>query len=210
MTTLYLIRHGATEANLRRPYWLQGQGRDEPLAELGRRQAERVRDLFRDVPLAAVFSSPLKRAWGTAEMLVNGHGLPLRTADALKEGHVGRWEGKTYEQIQTEDAEAYRLFEEDPEALGYPEGETYHAIYQRVAPALAQIAAAHDGQAVAVVTHQIVCRVYLSRLLGMSGRSCRKLRKANGGVSVVQFHQGEPEVQTINATLHLEGVATPR
>lgn len=207
MTTLYLIRHGATEANLRRPYWLQGQGRDEPLAALGLRQAERVRDLLAPLQIAAFCSSPLQRARRTAEVVADGR--PLEIVPTLQEGDVGRWEGRTYEEIERNDAAAFRAFQEDPARHGYPEGETFAQILERVLPALADLAARHEGQAVAVVTHQIVCRVYLGHLLGLPAANIRKLKTANGGISVVAYDQGQATAQTVNATFHLEGVMTP-
>jgi broad specificity phosphatase PhoE len=207
MTTLYLIRHGATQANLQRPFLLQGQRRDNPLADPGARQAERVRDLLRPLGLAAIYSSPLKRALATADILADG--APVTVLDALTEGDVGRWDGKSYEQIEREDAEAYRQFLADPAGHGYPEGENFNQILGRVAPALAQVAAAHEGAAIAVVTHQIVCRVYLGHLLGVAAPETRKLKMANGGISIVQFDRGAALVHTFNSAFHLAGVATP-
>ncbi len=207
MTTLYLIRHGATEANLKRPYVLQGQGIDMPLAELGVKQAQRVAELMRPLGPTAIYASPLQRARQTAESIAESQ--PVRIQPDLTEGNVGRWEGRSYEQIEKEDAEAYRLFQLDPARNGYPGGETFGQILSRTAAAFAQIAASHAGEAVAVVTHQIVCRVYLASLLGLTPAQARKLKTANGGVSVVTFENGAASVATLNAAFHLVGVATP-
>lgn len=209
MTQVFLIRHGATSANLDRPYWLQGAKRDPSLAPLGVQQAERVAELLQLQPLAAVYSSPLARARETARHVAQMRNLAVQVEEDLREGDVGRWEGKTYEQIQKDDAQAFACFEADPEGYGYPDGETFAAIRARVVPCMSAIAARHEQQAVAVVTHQIVLRVYLGTLLGLEGGLSRRLRTANGGVAVVEFGPHGPLVVTLNSCFHLAGVATP-
>src|SRR6478735_7363194 len=66
VTTLYLIRHGATEANLASPPRLQGRKHNPPLARLGVRQAEATRDLLAIRPIEHCYTSPLLRAVQTA------------------------------------------------------------------------------------------------------------------------------------------------
>ncbi len=76
-TILYLVRHGATDANLQRPYVLQGRGMDLPLNETGRRQAQCVRKLFERRVIAAIYSSPLRRAFDTAQAVAEPHRLDV-------------------------------------------------------------------------------------------------------------------------------------
>ncbi len=99
-TIVYLVRHGATDANLRRPYVLQGRGMDLPLNETGRRQAQCVRKLFERRAIAAVYSSPLRRAFDTAQAIAEPHRLDVGTVDALIEADVGKWEGMSWDQIR--------------------------------------------------------------------------------------------------------------
>jgi broad specificity phosphatase PhoE len=85
---LFLVRHGATAANLAVPHVLQGCGMDLSLCEIGMRQAERVADflasVFADLPSPALFSSKLKRARETAEMIQSR--LSLRERTRLRDG----------------------------------------------------------------------------------------------------------------------------
>src|SRR2546426_603055 len=71
MGTIYLVRHGQTVHNRERI--LQGPRLDGPLSELGLRQAQSLAGALADVGLAAVYSSPLRRARQTAEAVVHGH-----------------------------------------------------------------------------------------------------------------------------------------
>src|SRR5689334_15025537 len=106
-TWMYLLRHGATGLNLERPYRLQGSEVEHPLAAAGVRQAEGARELLRSVPLRAVYSSPLLRAVQTAEVVARPHGLAVVPLEALREGSVGRWENRTWEDIREAEPEAY-------------------------------------------------------------------------------------------------------
>ena len=74
-TILYLLRHGATEANLARPPVLQGRRLNHPLAKLGARQAVATRDFLAIRPIDHCYSSPLVRAMQTASIVAAPHGL---------------------------------------------------------------------------------------------------------------------------------------
>src|SRR5262249_47641470 len=109
-TTLYLVRHGATEANVARPPRLQGRRHDPPLAPLGVRQAEARRDSLAGRRVDVCYCSPMLRAVQTAALLAAPHGLAPRPLEAITECDVGRWEGLDRQTIAEFDAEAHRLF----------------------------------------------------------------------------------------------------
>src|SRR5262249_35583896 len=111
-TVLYLIRHGATEANLARPPILHGRKYNPPLAPLGIRQAEATRDFLAIRPLEHCYSSPLRRALQTAEIVATPHGLSPLPIPALTECDIGRWDGLDWQTIRSRDGEAYRHFME--------------------------------------------------------------------------------------------------
>src|SRR5262245_59416517 len=124
-TVLYLIRHGATEANLARPPRLQGRRHNPPLARVGVRQAEATRDFLADRPIDHCYSSPLLRAIQTATIVVSSHGLSPEPLDALIECDIGRWEGLDWQSIRYLDAENYQRFMALPAVHGYPGGENF-------------------------------------------------------------------------------------
>src|SRR5437868_8480648 len=103
-TVLYLLRHGATEANLARPARLQGRRHNPPLARLGVRQAEATRDFLAGSRLDHCYTSPLLRAVQTAAIVVGPHGLSPQPLEDLTECDVGRWEGLDWQTIRRLDA----------------------------------------------------------------------------------------------------------
>jgi broad specificity phosphatase PhoE len=206
-TTLYLIRHGATEANLARPPILQGRRQNLPLAPLGIRQAKATRDLLAIRPIEHCYSSPLQRALQTAAIVAAPHGITPRSLEALSECEVGRWEGLDWQTIRQRDGEAYQRFLENPAVHGYPGGESFVDVYQRVQPALEEIWTRHAGEAILVVGHDVVNRTYLAGLLALRPEQARQVTLDNCGISVIVREGRTTAVSTLNAAFHLQGVA---
>src|SRR3990172_13222712 len=94
---LILVRHGETDAN-------KGSlalGRDDvELNETGRWQAQRVADALQRQPIAAVYSSPLRRTLDTARAIAERHQLAVQVDDGLIEMDIGEMEGLTYQQVR--------------------------------------------------------------------------------------------------------------
>jgi broad specificity phosphatase PhoE len=206
-TILYLLRHGATEANLARPARLQGRRHDPALARLGVRQAEATRDFLAMHPIDRCFCSPLARAVQTATIVAAPHGLTPITLEALTECDVGRWEGLDWQSIRYLDAEAFQRFRADPSEHGYHGGETFGDVHRRTAPVLDGLLRDHPGQALLVVSHHVVNRTYLASLLGLTARQARQVSLENCGISVVVREGDDTTVTTLNASFHLRSLA---
>lgn len=201
---LYLIRHGATAANRAVPYRLQGQHSDLPLDPLGQSQAEHTARALIGVHLAAVYSSPLVRALDTARIIAQPHGLKPITLAELTEADVGRWEGKTWEEAASLDPAHHAEFMTNPGTVPYPDGESFLDVQRRAVAALGELAAEHEDDAIAVVSHNVVNRAYLASVLGLPIDRARSLRQANGGINLVTYDSQTPTLVTLNACLHLE------
>lgn len=206
-TVLYLIRHGATEANLASPPRLQGRRSDPPLAQLGVRQAEATRDFLAVRPVGHCYCSPLLRAVQTAALVAAPHGVAPQPLEALTECDVGEWEGLDWGTVRARHPDAYRRFHADPGEHGYPGGESFADVHGRAAPALEALLQAHPGEAVLVVAHHVVNRTYLAGLLGLPPGQARGVVLDNCGISVVVREGGATTVATLNAAFHLQGVA---
>lgn len=206
-TVLYLLRHGATDANAAQPPRLQGRRHNPPLCRLGVRQAEATRDFLAIRPIDHCYCSPLLRAIQTATIVAAPHGLAPQPLDALTECDVGRWEGQDWQAIRYLDAEAYQRFHGDPAVHGYPGGESFADVHARVAPALEELLVLHEGQAILAVAHHVVNRTYLAGLLGLSLNQASQVVLDNCGISVIVREGNETTVSTLNAAFHLHGVA---
>jgi broad specificity phosphatase PhoE len=206
-TTLYLVRHGATEANLARPSRLQGCRHNPPLARVGVRQAEATRDFLAGRVLDYCYCSPLLRAMQTATIVAASHGLAPQPLEALRECDMGRWEGLDWQTIRFLDAAAYQQFMTNPTEHGYPGGESFADVARRVTPALEELLTLHPGQAILVVAHHVVNRAYLAGLLGLTPGQALQMTLDNCGISVVIRTDDRTEVSTLNAAFHLPSLA---
>ena len=188
-----------------RPARLQGHREDLSLSSEGRDQADRTASLLADRQLAAVYSSPLRRALETAQRVAGPHGLSVQTVDALIEVDVGNWEGMQWDEIERNDPQRYQRFMSDPGVHGYPEGENMTQVLDRVAPAFEQLMQAHLGSEIAVVAHNVVNRSYLGHLLGLATAGARGVPQDNGGLNLLRYRDGKVRPLTINSVLHLSG-----
>ncbi|UOQ89235.1 histidine phosphatase family protein [Agromyces endophyticus] len=139
--TIALVRHGETDWNVERR--IQGRT-DIPLNETGRRQAAQVGAELAESTWDAVYASPLSRAAETAELISGALGVPVQGhVDALAERSYGVLEGLDHAGRTAVEAQAATI-----EGL-----ETRSAVIERSSAALAEIAAAHPGGRVVVVSH---------------------------------------------------------
>jgi len=195
--TLFLARHGQTDWNANRRF--QGSS-DVGLSELGRAQAEALGRALDGRRLAAVYVSPLRRARETAAIAVGSVTAPVIPLDALRELCLGEWEGRTVDEIRSEEGDPYLAWLRAPHDCPPPGGEPLDRVAARVRGALDGIAAAHgDQDEVLVVAHGGVISVYACDLLGSSFNSLWRLRVDNCSLTVVK----PPRLVSINDTSHL-------
>ncbi len=200
---LYLIRHGATANNLANPPRLQGRRGDPELSDDGLEQARKTGQWLSNVPLAAVYSSPLIRARQTAAPVAAAHRLDVQVVDELIEVDVGNWDGRDWQEIERSEGEAYRRFIDDPGINPYFGGENMNQVVARVAPAFQQLMSSHLGQAIAVVAHNVVNRCYMAHLIGIPMSRARSVPQHNCGINLLHFRDGKAKVVTINLQHHL-------
>lgn len=202
-TTLYLIRHGATDANERRPYILQGCGINLGLSQTGKKQAHAAAAFLKTHPLDHIYSSQMERAVETAGIIAAHHNIDVKTVAGLHECDVGQWEGKDWGTIMRENPDEYRAFIGDPGENPYLGGESYGDVLRRAQPILQQLLDEHPGETIAVIAHNVVNRAYLGSLLRLDMRQARQLPQSNTCVNVIRQTDGETHLVTMNAHFHL-------
>jgi 2,3-bisphosphoglycerate-dependent phosphoglycerate mutase len=139
VTTILLARHGETEWN--REGRFQGWA-DPPLNDAGRTQARELAERLRDTPFDAVYSSDLRRAHETADIVAAPHDVPVVTDPGLREIDVGSWSGLTRREI-----------EERFPGADHHDGESREDHLARVLAAVERIARAHVGERILIVSH---------------------------------------------------------
>ena len=153
---LVLVRHGQTAWNAERRF--QGHA-DTPLSEAGRAEARALGDRLRDEPVTALYTSPLRRAVETAEIVAAVAGVPLEVDERLREIDVGSWQGLTRDEVEARFPEAYGRWLEGE--ASWDDGETYEALAERILPTLVELSERHGSGLVVAVTHSGPVRVAL-------------------------------------------------
>jgi broad specificity phosphatase PhoE len=133
MAQIVLIRPGCTEFDEQQR--IQGN-LDLPLSSGGRRQVEHLLAELASVELDLLFSSPCEPARSTAEALGLARGLAVREIEGLHNVDLGLWQGLKVEDIRRKHPKVFKQWQESPEAICPPGGETLTEAVARVRKAL--------------------------------------------------------------------------
>lgn len=202
-TRIIAIRHGETAWNV--DTRIQGH-LDIPLNDTGRWQARRLGAALAGEQIAAVYASDLLRAMQTAQAVADGAGLAVVADTALRERAFGRFEGRTFAEIEaTWPEDALRWRKRDP-AFAPPEGgESLLQFRARVVDALDRLAAVHAGEQIVVVGHGGVMDVLYRAATGQELHAPRTWLLGNAAVNrLLWTPQGLTLVGWADAA-HLEG-----
>ena len=179
-TTIVLVRHGETDWNRERRF--QGHA-DTPLNGAGRAQSRDLAERLTAERVTALYTSPLRRAAETANIVGERLGLPIRTSEPMREIDVGSWEGLTIDEVRARFPDEAKL----AWSSGWNGGETYHELDARVVPALLALAVTHDGEHVAVVTHGGPIRSAIAASHGLSFEDARPLFEPLANCAIVRL-----------------------
>ena len=192
MGDLILVRHGETE-------WSRAgkhTGRtDVPLTAEGEAAAAALAPMLARRDIAAVFTSPARRAVTTAALA----GLDNAKPDPdLWEWDYGGYEGLTTPQIR-EQRPGWYLWRDGviPGDAEHP-GETVDQVGQRVDRVLDRVRPLLDSGDVALVAHGHVLRVLTARYLGLEPTAGRLFRLDTGTISTLESEHGEPVISSWN------------
>lgn len=193
-TTIHLVRHGETDWNRERRF--QGHA-DIPLNEAGLEQARELAAGFDGERFSAVYTSPLRRAAQTAEVLGARLGAVVHEHDGLKEVDVGSWSGFTVTEIEARDPEGFARWAEW-RTTGWRDGETYEELAARVVAGTLELAERHAGEQVLAVTHGGPIRALLASAHGLEIHEVHGVAGPLGNCAVVRIAVREGEIEAVD------------
>lgn len=200
MTKIYALRHGQTEWNLQRR--IQGH-LDSELTDLGKKQAQALGKAFSVIKIDALYSSDLGRAVKTATPVQEATGLPLVTKKCLREGNLGVWSGKTGDEISASINEEFTLFKKRDPDFRIPEGETLRERHQRTVDCFEELAEAHTGQIIAVMTHGGILDSLFRHVVEMPLESNRQFSISNASINIVSKNASGWRLESWGNVSHL-------
>lgn len=194
-TKLYLIRHGETALN--KLGVLLGKT-DNDLNEMGKKQAVALANVFREIELDAIISSPLKRAYITASYIAKEKNLNIIESDDLKEINFGVWEGLHYKEIIKSNPKEWEERGENWMDFSPEDGEKFRSFYSRVSKAITDILELYKGKRLAIITHDGVMKVMISKLLNTGKEGFWSFYFEHGKYSLLEIYGEHCTVRKIN------------
>ncbi len=197
---ILLLRHGHLAGDASRLF--VGQ-LDIPLDDLGRSQAEAVGRRLRGVSIDRVKASDLSRCQETARLVLQAAGLghlPIEPEPALREIHLGHWEGLSREEVRERFAEEYARRGQDMAGTRPSGGESFEDLARRVWPAFERLVAEVGQGRILVVAHSGVNRVILCRVLGLGVEHLFRLDQDYGCLNVIHVDKAAGMAGTAGTT----------
>jgi len=181
--TLIVIRHGETAWNAE--HRIQGR-LDVPLSATGIWQTGRLAQRLAGEKIDAIYASDLARAWMTGVPLADMRGLAMIPEPRLRERAFGVFEGRTLDEIAAEQPDLLAAWRARDVHWRMPDGESGIEFIARVLEAVHEIAAAHPGRTVALVTHGGVLDVIYRHARALPWDAPRDHMMLNAGINRLQ------------------------
>jgi probable phosphoglycerate mutase len=183
MSRIVFIRPGQTDYDQR--------GRitgtlDIPLNEVGHEQVRRIADDVRNHAIEQVFCSPCRAAVETAESLGMYWAVRTKIVKSLANLNHGLWQGKLIDEVRLKQPKVYRIWQEHPETVCPPEGESLASSRLRVRAVLQKLARKYRDVAIAVVLPEPIHSIAVADLRGTELGDLWKLGRMCGTYDVVE------------------------
>ena len=162
MTQIVLIRPGVTEYD--RSGRIQGT-LDIPLTQQGREQTAAIADALREHPLEAIYTAPCRASVETATLIASALAVKLKQLDKMRNLDCGLWQGMQIDEVRRRQPKAFKQWQEHPELLSPPEGETPAEAEQRIAASLEKLCKKHKQGTVALVVPEPLAGIVRAHLL---------------------------------------------
>ena len=204
VTTLYLIRHCEALGNINDTF--QGSI-DEDITEKGAKQLERLAERCRELTFDVIYSSPLIRAYKTAQAANKYHCLPIITDKSFEEIDGGEFEGCKWDMLPVLFPDTYGHWKNDFAHFKTKEGESMAEVYKRVSEGTMRVVNENKGKSILIVSHgcaiRNICCFLLGRQLEEIG-DCEWVD--NTGITCFSFdNELKPSLVFMNDCDHLKG-----
>lgn len=199
-TLILLVRHGQTPTT---GQVLPGRAPGLHLSDHGRTQAAQVAERLSELPVTAVYASPMERTVETAEPTAQRLGLSIIEESGLLEGDFGDWTGAALTELQK--LPEWQTVQNRPDEFRFPNGESFAEIQQRMDATLTSLRDQHPGETVVCFSHADPIRIAVSDAVGTPLRRFQRVSIGPCSVSALAYPaaqpDAEPRVLMVNSTL---------
>ncbi len=204
MTLIYLIRHGQSIGNKLGRFLGQT---DLDLSELGYEQAELTRQHFESIPIDAVYSSDLMRAYNTVAPIAKDKGLEVIADERLREIACGEWENQRFDDLKINFKDDYDVWLNNIGSARCTGGESVAELLYRIKTEIERIAAENVGKRIVIGTHATPIRCMLTYLSGLPMEAMKDIPwVSNASYTVISYRCGRGKIIEYANDSHLEGL----
>ena len=201
MLRVILVRHGETDWN--QEGRVQGSGSDRELTETGKQQAESIELKLRQEKIQAIYSSPLRRALDTAQVIARHHQVEVQIEPSLNEIYAGELEGIPIKKLGSYLSELVAREQGDESVSKLYGGERLAAVQQRAWSTIQRLADKHSDGAIVVVSHYFVILSIICSVLNMPPSEMGRLKLDVGSISTIVFSERGIRLALFNDRCHL-------
>jgi len=199
MAKLILARHGETVWNVEKIY----RGRtDVNLDEVGIKQAELLGKYLSNWELESVYSSPLRRALDTANIIARYQKIGVNIAEGLIDFDYGEWQSLPEQEAKRLYPALHNEWHHNPHRVRMPGGESLEDVGRRAIEVVNYVLSKYQGSVV-LVSHRVVNKVLICSLLGLDNSHFWNINQDVGGITIFNYVDGRFVLTRHNDTSHL-------
>jgi broad specificity phosphatase PhoE len=200
MATLILVRHGETVWNVEKIY----RGRaDVNLDEVGIKQAELLSKYLSNWELEAIYSSPLRRAIDTANIIARYQKIGVHIVEGLIDFDYGEWQSLPEQEAKRLYLTLHNEWHNNPHKVKMPGGESLEDVRRRAIEVVNDVLSKYQGSVV-LVSHRVVIKVLICSLLGLDNSHFWNIKQDVGGITIFNYVDGRFVLTRHNDTSHLK------
>jgi len=200
MAKLILARHGETVWNVEKIY----RGRtDVNLDEVGIKQAELLGKYLSNWELESVYSSPLRRALDTANIIARYQKIGVNIAEGLIDFDYGEWQSLPEQEVKRLYPALFNEWHHNPHKVRMPGGESLEDVSKRAIEVVNDVLSKYQGSVV-LVSHRVVNKVLICSLLGLDNSHFWNIKQDVGGITIFNYEDGRFVLARHNDTSHLK------
>ena len=195
MRKIYFVRHGQTDANLKKQYCGQT---DVDLNCKGLKDAVSVAKVLKSASIDAIISSDMKRTIKTAELINQYHQLKIELMPEFREINFGRFENLTFEEIGRKYPEEKEKMIQEKINYNFLEGESLTQLHLRVTKAFNKLLEEKTDENLLIVSHGGVIRMILTEILSGDLNNYWSIEVDNTRISTIVDHEGFLYLKNLN------------
>ena len=201
MKKIFLVRHGESQWNVLKK--IQGQ-QDVPLTDRGMKQANLIGNRLVHERIDRIYSSDLKRAYDTAEIIGKRLSLNVIPTKEFREIDFGIWEGMSNDKMHIEYYNELCLWRKEPEKLKVEGAESLRELQLRAMAAVNKIINNEVGDNILIVSHSATLKTIILGLLNMDLAYFKNLTLGNVSLSIVENRDYNRVMKVLNDTCHIK------